>query len=167
MTTLRYTIVETPIGRVLLARRERGLAALEFVRAADVRKALASIEPGGAHVEDRAALGAGRRWRFDLALEARGTPFQMAVWRELREIPYGETRTYGQIARAVGKPEAVRAVGAANGRNPICIVVPCHRVIGKDGGLTGFTAGLKRKRFLLDLEARVRGADAAGTAAAR
>jgi methylated-DNA-[protein]-cysteine S-methyltransferase len=98
---------------------------------------------------------AGERTTFDLPLAPRGTPFQLRVWEALREIPYGETATYGELAAAVGKPSAVRAVGAANGSNPIAVIVPCHRVIGADGTLTGYGGGLERKRILLDLEAGV------------
>ena len=92
---------------------------------------------------------------FDLPLEPVGTPFQLSVWEQLRAIPYGATRSYGDLAQALGKPGASRAVGLANGQNPISIIVPCHRVIGADGSLTGFGGGLARKRFLLDLEAGV------------
>lgn len=94
----------------------------------------------------------GRRRTFDLPLDPVGTPFQQLAWRALRAIPYGETRSYADQARAIGRPSAVRAVGAANGRNPLSIVVPCHRVIGRDGRLTGFGGGLDRKQRLLDLE---------------
>lgn len=100
---------------------------------------------------------AGRRTTFDLPLRPRGTAFQRAVWDALRAIPPGETRSYGEIARAVGKPAAVRAVGAANGQNPLAIVVPCHRVIGAGGTLTGYAGGLEAKRWLLEHEARVAG----------
>ena len=96
----------------------------------------------------------GRRSQFSVTLDLRGTPFQLACWNALLAIPYGETRSYGEVARAIGAPKAVRAVGAANGRNPVPIVVPCHRVIGAGGALTGFGGGLPMKRFLLDLEAR-------------
>ena len=95
---------------------------------------------------------AGRLRTFDLPLALVGTPFQHRVWSALRAIPFGETRSYGQLAKAIGKPSAMRAVGAANGRNPIAIVVPCHRVIGADGSLTGFGGGIERKKFLLSLE---------------
>ena len=94
----------------------------------------------------------GNRVHFDLELQPSGTSFQEKVWKALREIPYGETRSYLQVARRVGSPKACRAVGAANGRNPISIIVPCHRVIGANGKLTGFAGGLKAKRLLLDLE---------------
>jgi methylated-DNA-[protein]-cysteine S-methyltransferase len=96
---------------------------------------------------------AGELRSFDLPLELVGTDFQKRVWNELRNIPYGETRSYGQLAERIGAPRAVRAVGAANGRNPIPIIVPCHRVIGSSGKLVGFGGGLEWKRMLLDLEA--------------
>jgi len=107
--------------------------------------------------EQLAEYFAGERTVFDLPLAARGTPFQRAVWDALREIPYGETTSYGAIAARVGQPTAARAVGLANGRNPIGIVVPCHRVIGAGGTLVGYAGGLDRKRFLLSLEERVSG----------
>ncbi|OJV44014.1 MAG: cysteine methyltransferase [Acidobacteriales bacterium 59-55] len=97
-----------------------------------------------------------KRTVFTLPLAARGTEFQTRVWALLRGIPYGETRTYAQLADAIGNPAAIRAVGLANGRNPISIVVPCHRVIGSDGGLTGYAGGLERKSFLLELEGAMR-----------
>lgn len=103
---------------------------------------------------------AGRRTRFDLPLPTGGDTFQERVWALLTEIPYGRTRSYGELARELGDPNLVRAVGAANGRNPLPVVVPCHRVIGADGSLTGYAGGLERKRFLLDLEEP--GAEAAG-----
>lgn len=96
----------------------------------------------------------GRRWHFDLSLAPGGTPFQEAVWRHLLEIPVGETRTYRQLAEEIGRPRAVRAVGRANATNPIPIVIPCHRLIGSDGSLTGFAGGLEMKRALLQHEAR-------------
>jgi methylated-DNA-[protein]-cysteine S-methyltransferase len=96
----------------------------------------------------------GERTAFDLSLRPVGSDFELAVWGQLTRIPYGETRSYGQVARAVGEPGGAQAVGAANGRNPLAIVVPCHRVIGADGSLIGFGGGLPRKRFLLDLEQR-------------
>jgi len=98
---------------------------------------------------------AGERTTFDVRLRMHGGPFEREVWAELERIPYGETASYGEIARRVGRPHASRAVGAANGRNPIAIIVPCHRVIGSNGTLTGYGGGLERKRALLDLEAGV------------
>lgn len=97
---------------------------------------------------------AGQRREFDLPLRLRGTAFQMQVWQVLQAIPYGEVRTYGEIARAIGKPKACRAVGMANHNNPISIIVPCHRVVGAGGSLTGYGGGLENKRFLLELEKR-------------
>ncbi len=96
----------------------------------------------------------GGRQRFDLPIDLIGTPFQRDVWNQLTEIPYGEKRTYGQIARSIGKPEASRAVGAAIGRNPISVIVPCHRVVGQDASLVGYAGGLDRKSDLLQLELR-------------
>jgi methylated-DNA-[protein]-cysteine S-methyltransferase len=96
----------------------------------------------------------GERRVFDVPLAPRGTEFQQRVWQALREIPFGETRSYGQVAERIGQPTAVRAVGAANGRNPLSIVAPCHRVIGANGDLTGFAGGIETKRFLLALEKR-------------
>jgi methylated-DNA-[protein]-cysteine S-methyltransferase len=98
----------------------------------------------------------GRLTEFELPLAPAGTPFQLAVWTELLRIPYGETMTYGELAERLGRPSAARAVGAANGRNPISIVVPCHRLVGASGGLTGYGGGVDRKRRLLDLERRAR-----------
>lgn len=95
---------------------------------------------------------AGTRRAFTFPTAVAGTPFQQAVWQELQEIPYGETRTYGQIADRIGRPKAVRAVGMANHRNPLCIVVPCHRVVGAGGALTGYAGGLDKKEYLLALE---------------
>ena len=94
----------------------------------------------------------GHRTAFDIPLSPSGTPFQLAVWQVLRDIPYGETRSYGQIAAAIGNPRAVRAVGTACGRNPIWVMIPCHRVIGAEGALTGYAGGLEMKKALLDLE---------------
>ncbi|MFF4690619.1 methylated-DNA--[protein]-cysteine S-methyltransferase [Streptomyces sp. NPDC001307] len=102
--------------------------------------------------EQLSAYFAGELKRFTLQLALRGTPFQRGVWQELTRIPYGETRTYGQLADSLGKPQASRAVGLANGKNPVGIIVPCHRVIGSDGSLTGYGGGLDRKRRLLDFE---------------
>jgi methylated-DNA-[protein]-cysteine S-methyltransferase len=95
---------------------------------------------------------AGERTGFDVTLELVGTPFERRVWEEVRAIPYGETATYAEIARRIGRPDACRAVGRANGRNPIAVIVPCHRVVGSDGSLTGYAGGIEMKRALLDLE---------------
>lgn len=97
---------------------------------------------------------AGTRTRFDLPLDPAGTPFQRKVWREIAAVPAGTTISYAELARRCGKPAAIRAVGAATGRNPMTVIVPCHRIVGSDGSLTGYAGGLERKRMLLDLEAR-------------
>lgn len=148
--------IPSPVGVLSLTATAAGLTGLHFETA---RLAPPERERGG---EDRQAseiLGraqaqlidyfAGRRRDFDLPLDLRGTRFQARVWSALREIPYGVTVSYGELARRIGVPRAVRAVGAANGRNPVAIIVPCHRVIGADGDLTGFGGGIARKRWLL------------------
>ena len=151
------TTIETPLGALELVATDRGLRS--------VRWPSLSKDPGTAHapahpVLRRAAAELheyflGVRTRFDVALDPIGTPFQRDAWTYLSRIPYGETRTYAEQARAIGQPNAARAVGAANGRNPLSIVVPCHRVIGSNGSLTGFAGGIERKRFLLNLESRM------------
>jgi methylated-DNA-[protein]-cysteine S-methyltransferase len=146
--------ITSPIGNLLLEGDGRALHALRMV--GDVRPAPA---PSGTVFADvRTQLEQyfdGERERFELPLAPRGGGFEQRVWAALREIPYGETESYGALARRIGAPDAARAVGLANGRNPIAVVIPCHRVIGADGSLTGFGGGLPRKRFLLDLEAGV------------
>lgn len=150
--------VSSPVGALTLVAGERGLVAILWANDTPGRVPLGAVtrdegSPVLAATERQLAeYFAGRRRAFDLPLDFRGTDFQRDVWNALVEIPFGETRSYGEIARAVGRPEAVRSVGAANGRNPISIVAPCHRVIGASGKLTGFAGGLKAKAFLLDLE---------------
>jgi methylated-DNA-[protein]-cysteine S-methyltransferase len=174
METLHCTNMESAIGPLFLAVSGRGLVALEF----DVRLAgQQSIRPNPRHLreekrgltfEDSASLTrsyaneleeyfAGKRREFTFPLDLRGTDFQLACWRALLAIPYGETRSYADIARAVGKPNAFRAVGMANNRNPVAIVVPCHRVIASDGSLCGYGGGLHVKRKLLELEGALSG----------
>jgi methylated-DNA-[protein]-cysteine S-methyltransferase len=153
------TTIDSPVGPLVLTSDGTALTGVLFDAAVDPAW---SVEPCA--VLDRAAgqLGeyfAGERTEFDLPLEPAGTPFQLSTWLALREIPYAETLNYGQLALRVGNPKASRAVGLANGRNPISIVVPCHRVIGADGSLTGYGGGLGRKRLLLDLERRVAGVE--------
>lgn len=152
----RYAWMDSPIGRLLLARDDRALRLLWF---SDDRRPLTPApdwtERPEAFEGDVAQLHeyfAGRRRRFDLPIEARGTAFQQRVWRALLDIPYGETISYGELARRIGDVKAVRAVGLANGANPISIIVPCHRVIGANGTLIGYGGGLPTKRTLLDLE---------------
>jgi methylated-DNA-[protein]-cysteine S-methyltransferase len=155
---LRYTTVDSPVGELLLVGDERALHGLYMQEGRT-----ASVVGADWNRDDEAFRDArtqldeyfeGDRASFDLSLELEGTPFQRRVWRALREIPYGETVSYGALARRIGRPESSRAVGAANGRNPISLIVPCHRVIGSDGGLTGYGGGIERKRFLLAMEAR-------------
>ena len=153
--------IATPLGPMLAAASPRGVCFLEF-RKRRVPAALRATAPGESaqldHLErELQAYFAGRLRRFRVPLDLRGTPFQKGVWARLRRIPYGTTRSYREIAAAVGKPTAFRAVGAANGKNPVSIVVPCHRLVGTDGGLHGYGGGLRRKRWLLAYEARVRG----------
>ncbi|MGS3182702.1 methylated-DNA--[protein]-cysteine S-methyltransferase [Aeromonas taiwanensis] len=153
---IRYDFLETPCGRLLIAIDGRGLVHVDFVAGLrplpDMRDWLQDGEALAPFLAEFEAYFAGRLQRFTLPLAARGTAFQQAVWRALCDIPYGETRSYGDIARAIGKPSAVRAVGAANGRNPLSIIVPCHRVIGQNGSLTGYAGGLPIKQALLALE---------------
>jgi methylated-DNA-[protein]-cysteine S-methyltransferase len=154
--TLLYTTVDSPIGPLLLlgdGEALHGLYMQEGRKPVRVSAAWQAAEEPFA--EARRQLDeyfAGERTTFDLPLMAEGSEFERHVWRALEEIPYGETQSYGQVAERVGTPGAARAVGLANGRNPISIVVPCHRVIGANGTLTGYGGGLERKRFLLELE---------------
>ena len=153
-----YKIVDSPVGRLKLVARGRRLAAILWESDRDGRVRLGPMNED----PDNAALLAtarqldeyfrGERTRFDLELDFAGTDFQKEVWQALLTIPFGETRTYAEIAEQIGRRKAVRAVGAANGRNPISIIAPCHRVVGTDGALTGFAGGLEVKRRLLDLE---------------
>jgi methylated-DNA-[protein]-cysteine S-methyltransferase len=152
-----YRIIGSTIGPLTLAGRDHTLTHLLMVdhahapdRAGWRREATAFA----AAVEQLDAYFAGERTQFDLDFELAGTDFQRRVWAALLTIPYGETRSYGQIAEQIGATSASRAVGLANGRNPISIIVPCHRVIGSNGSLTGYGGGIDRKRTLLDLEAR-------------
>lgn len=155
---LRTCHIDTPLGGVLLAASADGLAGLWF----DAQRHHPDTtgwqpDPGHALLQDAAGqlqdYLAGRRTGFDLPLDlSRGTPFQQAVWRALLAIPRGGTHSYGALGLALGRPAAMRAVGAAVGRNPVSVIVPCHRVIGADGSLTGYAGGLERKRALLTLE---------------
>ncbi len=146
-----YTVAETPIGPLTLATGSNGVRVLSFGR--NIPSGVGPDVAGNASVLAQLdEYFAGTRRDFDLALDLEGTPFQQSVWQALRDIPYGETRSYGEIASAIGKPRAARAVGMANHENPVSILVPCHRVIGHDGRLVGYGGGLEIKRALLDLE---------------
>jgi len=152
---MRYDEIDSPVGPLLVAADEAGLRLIHF-QAARRRKPEASWQRDPAAFRALAGqLGEyfrRERRTFDIPLAPRGTAFQLATWGALSTIPYGETISYAELARRVGRPAASRAVGAANGANPLPIVVPCHRVIGKDGSLTGFGGGLATKRALLELE---------------
>jgi methylated-DNA-[protein]-cysteine S-methyltransferase len=155
----KFLEMESPVGTLRLIADERALKAVLLVdREKPGRVRLPHLEERGDHPvlsEGRSQLEAyfaGRLCRFELPLAAEGTDFQKRVWAGLSRIPFGETRSYGELARELGSPGASRAVGAANGRNPLGIVVPCHRVIGSTGSLTGFAAGIEAKRWLLSHE---------------
>ena len=155
--TTYYTYVDTPVGTLLLAgSREHGLRYVSFQRGKGAKVPESQWQRSDAPLRDAIRqlreYFRGKRTSFDLKLNPKGTPFQLEVWRALAEIPYGTTRSYAQIARRVGRPLAVRAVGLANGRNPLPIVVPCHRVIGSGGQLVGYGGGLPIKQALLQLE---------------
>jgi methylated-DNA-[protein]-cysteine S-methyltransferase len=156
-----YTTVDSPIGELLLlgdGARLRGLYMQEGRKPA-------AVAPGWRREPDAFAAPcrqldeyfAGRRTDFDFQLDLQGTPFQLRVWEALRRIGYGEMSSYGELARRIGRPAAARAVGAANGCNPISIVIPCHRLVGATGGLTGYAGGIENKKLLLDLEAQALG----------
>lgn len=152
----RYGVVPSPVGDLTLTGTATVLTGCFFEKHGKPIDDLDDLERDDETFADAAAqldaYFAGTRQSFDLVLSPRGTDFQCRVWMGLRAIPYGETRSYGELATEVGSPKGSRAVGLANGRNPLSIIVPCHRVIGADGSLTGFGGGVDRKRFLLDLE---------------
>ena len=156
--TYSYKTMKSPVGRLKLVASERGLAAILWENDDPKRVRLAPLMEDKNHpvlLEAERQLNhyfAGKLKKFSLKFDFAGTEFQKQVWRALAAIPFGEARSYGEIARQIGRPKAVRAVGAANGRNPISIIVPCHRVIGANGKLTGFAGGLETKAFLLKTE---------------
>ena len=182
METLHSTLFNSPVGPLFLAASQIGLVALEFdarlpgqqtirpnprdLRSEKSRESKTvffedSPQAMRTYVQELDEYFAGKRREFTFALDLRGTEFQVACWRALLAIPYGETRTYADIARAVGRPQGFRAVGMANNRNPVAIVVPCHRVIASDGTLCGYGGGLDLKRKLLELEGALSGTLAA------
>lgn len=158
--TLSSKTIPSPVGDLTLVASAKGLVAILWENDSPDRVKLGAVAEGTEHpvlAATEAQLKeyfAGSRTSFDLPLDFRGTDFQKSVWAELLAIPFGETRSYGEIAAKLGRPKASRAVGAANGRNPISIVAPCHRVIGSTGKLTGFAGGLEAKDYLLKLEGR-------------
>lgn len=155
-----YRLLPSPVGTLTLVAVETGLAAILWENDDPARVRMGALTENAEHPVLREAARqlrayfAGKLKRFDLPLAASGTGFQHKVWDALLTIPFGETRSYGAIARQIGHPSAYRAVGAANGKNPLSIVVPCHRAIGANGSLTGFAGGIAIKRRLLDLEGR-------------
>lgn len=154
---IHYTRIDSPIGPLRLAASDAGMHTIEFRDARHPVKRDADWHEGPHPLLQRAEQQlreyfAGQRRSFDLPLAPQGSPFQRRVWQSLATIGYGETLSYGQLAARLGSPAASRAVGAANGRNPLPIVVPCHRVIGTNGALTGFGGGLPTKQYLLELE---------------
>ncbi len=158
--TYFYKTMESPVGLLKLVASDRGLAAILWENDDPKRVRLSPLEEDEAHpvlLETERQLNdyfAGKLEKFSLKLDFAGTEFQKKVWEALLTIPFGETRSYGQIARQIGRPKAVRAVGAANGKNPVSIIAPCHRVIGSNGKLTGFAGGLEVKALLLGIESK-------------
>jgi methylated-DNA-[protein]-cysteine S-methyltransferase len=154
---MRYTLLETssPAGTLLLAASDRGLTTLSFRPEETLSKEKEAVHDDSAlrpYVSELRDYLAGNRRTFEAPLDLRGTEFQLRCWNELLKIPYGEVITYAQLARKVGSPNGFRAVGHANGQNPVAIIVPCHRVIASDGTLGGYGGGLPMKQWLLDLE---------------
>jgi methylated-DNA-[protein]-cysteine S-methyltransferase len=159
VTTLHQTFIDTPIGKLRLVADAQALVAVDLPSSKGKREPALDAPAAGHPVLDRAraqmaAYFAGERRSFDVPLAPRGTAFQRSVWAALNEIPCGETRSYRDIAARIGRPSSTRAVGAANGQNPIAVIIPCHRVIGADGSLTGYGGGLPTKRWLLEHELR-------------
>jgi methylated-DNA-[protein]-cysteine S-methyltransferase len=156
--SLAYKVVKSPVGKLKLVASDKGLVAILWEKDSPRRVRLSELVANDRHpvlMETERQLGeyfSGKRKAFSVALDLRGTRFQKDVWEALLAIPYGETRSYGQLAKQLGNPRATRAVGAANGRNPVSIIVPCHRVMGSSGELTGFAGGLETKAQLLTLE---------------
>ncbi|MEV0945188.1 methylated-DNA--[protein]-cysteine S-methyltransferase [Rhodococcus sp. NPDC049939] len=152
-----HTVIDSPIGPLTLVNVDGVLSGVYMAEHRHQPDPARFGERNASGFDDATAQLAeyfdGRRTDFTVPVAMRGTPFQIRVWEALRTIPYGETWTYGKLADTLGNPAAVRAVGAANSRNPISIIVPCHRVVGSSGSLTGYAGGLDRKRFLLDREA--------------
>jgi len=153
---IAYTIMNSPLGRILVARNADGLTRINFQDGTEAISPQAGWrEQAAALVNATAQLEAyfrGELRQFEIPLAPEGTAFQRQVWQAMKAIPYGQTITYAELARQVGRPQAARAVGGASSRNPLPVVVPCHRVVGSDGSLTGYAGGLHLKQALLDLE---------------
>jgi O-6-methylguanine DNA methyltransferase len=164
---LDYHVMSSPVGLLFVVQGPHGLRHVEFMGRKSIKRMIAghaaryplaewrpSLLRVKSVIEQLEAYFVGSASGFDVRLDLEGSPFQLTVWRQLLEIPYGETRSYGDIAKAIGQPRSARAVGLANNQNPIPIIVPCHRVVGANGTLTGYGGGLPRKRWLLQHEAR-------------
>lgn len=154
-----YIEHDSPLGPLILAATDSGLCGLYFDKHRYFKGTAGWLRsPAHSHLLDASSqldeYFAGKRIAFDVPLDMRGTEFQRAVWRELLSLPFGQTTSYQTIAQRIGRPQAVRATGTAIGRNPVCIFVPCHRVIGASGGLSGYAGGLERKHYLLGFELR-------------
>lgn len=162
---IAFHVMSSPLGLLFVARSSRGLRYLEFMDRRSLKRTIAgheSTEPDATWepsllelkpaIDQLESFFSGMLKKFSLPLDPDGTEFQHAVWHTLLEIPYAETRSYGEVARAIGQPRAARAVGLANNQNPVSIIVPCHRVIGANGSLTGYAGGLPRKEHLLQHE---------------
>jgi O-6-methylguanine DNA methyltransferase len=167
---LEYHVMSSPVGLLFVAKGPRGLRHLEYMGRKSIKRMIAghaaqyptaewtpSLLKLKSVIEQLEAYFVGSIAQFEVTLDLEGSPFQLAVWRSLLEIPFSETRSYGDIAKIIGQPRSARAVGLANNQNPVAIIVPCHRVIGANGALTGYGGGLPRKRWLLEHEARFRG----------
>ena len=150
---LKYTIMESPVGKLLLAGDDSGLQKIQFENNIQIDKNWQKDDKHFSEsIQQLNEYFSGQRKQFDIKLNLQGTEFQKQAWLQLRKIEYGKTKFYAQVAEEMNRPKAARAVGLANNRNPIPIIIPCHRVIGKNGSLTGFAGGLDVKQQLLDLE---------------
>ena len=167
---IAYHVMTSPVGLLFLVRTAHGLRHVDFMDRKSIKRMIsihaaeypdATWEPSLLDlkqvVEQLEAYFCGALDTFEVPTSVSGSPFQLLVWRALLEIPYGETRTYGQIAKTIGQPRSARAVGLANNQNPLAIIVPCHRVVGANGSMTGYGGGVTRKKWLLQLEARFKG----------
>ena len=150
--TLSVMTISSPVGSLVLRASNKGLVSIDRGKAARVKGEAKAERNVALAASELAEYFAGKRRKFTVPLDLHGTPFQLQVWQTLRRIPFGKAVSYGEEARMLGKPKAARAVGSANGRNPIPIIVPCHRVVAGDGSLGGYSAGLPMKRKLLALE---------------
>lgn len=167
--TLSYKTIDSPVGKLKLVASDKGLVAVLWEKEKPNRVRLGEVEKRGSHPvlinaeRQIAEYFARKRRSFSVPIDMRGTLFQRQVWEALLAIPFGSTKSYGDLAKQVGRPQAARAVGAASGKNPISIIVPCHRLVGSTGNLTGFAGGLDAKARLLELEGRGDGRRAEGS----